>query len=66
MSYKFPINVVAATANVTSPAALIPNAPSTKATLPVYAPPKSSGLVNKASKAVIGATMLVASAILLL
>ncbi|KAF9085451.1 hypothetical protein BGX29_008051 [Mortierella sp. GBA35] len=65
MSYKFPFNIVPASANVTSPVALIPSAPAVKATLPVYAP-KSSGLVNKASKAVIGTTMVLASAMLLL
>lgn len=66
MTYKFPFNVVAASANVTSPVATIPDAPAVKVTLPVYAPPISSGLVNKASTAVIGATMVLASAMLLL
>ncbi|KAF9926521.1 hypothetical protein FBU30_003924 [Linnemannia zychae] len=66
LSYKIPVNVVASSANVTSPTAINPDAPSVKATLPVYAPPKSSGLVNKASKAVIGVTMVLASAVLLL
>ncbi|KAH7047896.1 hypothetical protein BKA57DRAFT_463636 [Linnemannia elongata] len=66
LSYKFPINVVASSANVTSPVATITDAPVVKAILPVYAPPASSGLVNKASTAVIGATMVLASAMLLL
>ncbi|KAG0274461.1 hypothetical protein BGZ95_009780 [Linnemannia exigua] len=66
MSYKFPFNVVGSGANVTAPVALIPNAPVVKATLPVYTPPSSSGLVNTASKAVFGATMILASAMLLL
>ncbi|KAF9123907.1 hypothetical protein BGW39_008604 [Mortierella sp. 14UC] len=66
MPYRFPFNAVAATANVTAPVALIPNAPVTKATLPVYTPPSSSGLVNTASKAILGATMVLASALLLL
>ena len=66
MTYKFPINVVPASANVTSPVATIADAPVVKATLPVYAPPASSGMVNKASTAVIGATMVLASAMLLL
>ncbi|KAF9550636.1 hypothetical protein EC957_011951 [Mortierella hygrophila] len=66
LTYKFPINVVAASANVTSPVATIADAPVVKATLPVYAAPSSSGLINKASTAVIGATMVLASAMLLL
>ncbi|KAF8944720.1 hypothetical protein BGZ47_003786 [Haplosporangium gracile] len=66
LTYKFPINVVAASANVTSPVATIADAPIVKATLPTYAPPASSGLVNKASKAVVGVTMVLASAMLLL
>ncbi|KAG0287806.1 hypothetical protein BGZ96_008310 [Linnemannia gamsii] len=66
MNYTFPFNVVASSANVTSPVATILDAPTVKATLPVYAPPSSSGLVNKASTAAIGATMVLASAMLLL
>ncbi|KAI1315896.1 hypothetical protein EDD11_000210 [Mortierella claussenii] len=64
--YKEPITVVAATANVTTPQPVFPNAPAVQATLPVYAPPKSSGLTLQASKAALGMTILVASAVLML
>ncbi|KAF9907844.1 hypothetical protein EC991_010442 [Linnemannia zychae] len=66
MPYRFPFNIVAADANVTSPVAIFPDAAVVKATLPVYKAPNSSGLVNTASKAVIGVTMVLASAVLLL
>ncbi|KAF9345010.1 hypothetical protein BGX26_003645 [Mortierella sp. AD094] len=64
--YKQPVMVVASTANVTSPTAVYPGAPAVKVTLPVFAAPKSSGLVNQVPKAVVGMTIMLASAMLML
>ncbi|KAF9906938.1 hypothetical protein BX616_000565 [Lobosporangium transversale] len=64
--YKEPITVVPASANVTSPKALIAGAPATQVTLPVYAPPGNSGLVNQVSKVALGMTIVAVSAILML
>ncbi|KAG0366846.1 hypothetical protein BC939DRAFT_479484 [Gamsiella multidivaricata] len=63
--YKQPVNIVAATANVTSPTATIANAPAVQVTLPVYAP-KNSGLTTQVPKVIVGMTVLVASALLML
>ncbi|KAI8356042.1 hypothetical protein B0O80DRAFT_448575 [Mortierella sp. GBAus27b] len=63
VSYKEPVTIVAADANVTSPTALITGAPSVQVTLPVY--PKSSGLVNQVPKAVVGMTIMLASVFLM-
>ncbi|KAF9173785.1 hypothetical protein BGX21_010303 [Mortierella sp. AD011] len=64
--YKEPVIVVASTANVTSPTAVYPGAPSVQATLPVYAAPSSNGLVNQVPKTVVGMTIMLASAMLML
>ncbi|KAF8931116.1 hypothetical protein EDD21DRAFT_402342 [Dissophora ornata] len=63
--YKEPVNIVAASANVTSPTALFPSAPSTQVTLPVFSAPKSSGLINQVPKAVLSVAIVLASAMLL-
>ncbi|KAF9976778.1 hypothetical protein BGZ65_007678 [Modicella reniformis] len=62
--YKEPVTIVAASANITSPKALIPNAPSVQVTLPVYT--KSSGLVNQTPKTIVGATIILASLFLMI
>ncbi|KAG0023754.1 hypothetical protein BGZ82_010660 [Podila clonocystis] len=62
--YNQPINVVAATTNVTSPAAINADAPSVTVTLPVYAAPNSA-LATQVPKAVVGLAVLVASMMML-
>ncbi|KAF9306856.1 hypothetical protein BGZ74_002754 [Mortierella antarctica] len=62
--YNQPITVVAATANVTSPAAINADAPSVTVTLPVFAAP-SSALATQVPKAVVGLAVLVASMMML-
>ncbi|KAF8977333.1 hypothetical protein BGZ46_007473 [Entomortierella lignicola] len=64
--YASPVNVVASSANITSPTGVFSNAPAVSVTLPVYAAPKSSGLVNQVPKAVVSMTIMLASAMLLL
>ncbi|KAG0017239.1 hypothetical protein BGZ81_010839 [Podila clonocystis] len=62
--YNQPINVVAATANVTSPAAINADAPSVTVTLPIYAAPNSA-LATQVPKAVVGLAVLIASMMML-
>ncbi|KAF9580740.1 hypothetical protein BGW38_002487 [Lunasporangiospora selenospora] len=65
MPYRQPINVVAASANVTSPTALVPDAPSVRVELPVYEAPKSSGLTTQVPKAVLGMAVALASGMMM-
>ncbi|KAF9105462.1 hypothetical protein BGX27_009624 [Mortierella sp. AM989] len=63
--YKQPVNIVDSSSNFTSPVATIPNAPAVKVTLPVFSPP-SSGLANQVPKALVGMTIMLVSAMLIL
>ncbi|KAF9363060.1 hypothetical protein BGX34_004976 [Mortierella sp. NVP85] len=62
LSYKEPVTIVAASANVTSPKPIIAGAPSVQVTLPVY----SSALASQVPKAVVGMTIMLASVFLMI
>ncbi|KAG0249831.1 hypothetical protein BG011_008905 [Mortierella polycephala] len=64
-NYKTPVTLVPASANVTSPTAVIQGAPAVQVTLPVYEAP-NGGLVAQVPKAIVGMTILLASTFLLL
>ncbi|KAF9434264.1 hypothetical protein BGZ76_008310 [Entomortierella beljakovae] len=66
ISYKTPVNIVDKSAEIPPAVGVFGSAPAVSVTLPVYDPPKSSGLMNKVPKAVVGMTIMIASAMLML